>query len=357
MKLFKKQICLDEGFDGNDGGNFVGGENRNMTVKTIKITPFDLFLLLLSAVLFCTAAIDKGYLALIALVLSAPIYAVFSYRIGNHFSFFIPLVAYIVGFAVTKDSVGPTAVGFAAGTSFSIFRGINYCPDRAKSSAVAGSAVSAVISGFAALVAMKLQYGISPKDLLAQFQGYIDAVKPQLIETISSLEPATLGYAAFEPGDIPKLVDAMAEQTLYMLPAVLLLSAMILGYISASFTRTAAKLCDAQKMLDGVRFEVRLLPVSVFVYFICSLLAIFSDGAVGHALNNISYLLSPGFMICGLKQVGEIFRRRNYSKAALPFIMAASLVIAALLPAGLGTTILVLLGVFYCSRSNEPYQQ
>jgi hypothetical protein len=62
-------------------------------------------------------------------------------------------------------------------------------------------------------------------------------------------------------------------------------------------------------------------------------------------------------MICGLKQVGEIFRRRNYSKAALPFIMAISLVIAALLPAGLGTTILVLLGVFYCSRSNEPYQQ
>ncbi|MBE6572017.1 MAG: hypothetical protein E7656_07205 [Ruminococcaceae bacterium] len=357
MEFFKKQICLDEGFDGDKNGNFADGENGNIKMKTIKITPFDLFLLLLSAILFCTVAIDKSYLAVIALVLSAPIYAVFSYRIGNHFSFFIPLVAYIIGFAVTKDSVGPAAVIFAAGTSFSIMRGINYCPDRAKSSAVAGSAVSAVICAFVSLLALKLQYGISPKDLLSQLQGYIDTVKPQLIETISSLEPATLGYAAFEPGDIPKLVDAMAEQTLYMLPAMLVLLAMTVGYISASLTRPAANLCGAPKMLDGVYFEVRLLPISVFVYFICSLLAIFSDGAFGHALNNISYLLSPGLMLCGLKQVGVIFRRKNYSKAALPFIMAAALVIAALLPAGLGTTVLIILGVFYCSHNREPYLQ
>jgi len=62
-------------------------------------------------------------------------------------------------------------------------------------------------------------------------------------------------------------------------------------------------------------------------------------------------------MLCGLKQVGVIFRRKNYSKAALPFIMAAALVIAALLPAGLGTTVLIILGVFYCSHNREPYLQ
>ncbi len=351
LKISAYTFCPDEEFN---GGEEQGSLNPKLNIKTVRITPYDLLLLIVSLVLFCTAAIGKDYFSVIALILSAPIYAVFSYRIGNHFSFFVPLVAFIIGFAVTKSAVQPASVIFAAGISFSILRAVNTCHDRAKSSAVAGSAVSAVIYAFVALVAAKLQYDISPSDVLSQITN---ALKAGLVETLGSMDPSAFGYLGFEAADIPALADLMIEQLLPYLPSVLLLGAMILGYIAATLTRPLAKLCHAEKMFEGVRFEVRLSTVSVFVYFICSLLAIFSNGAFGYGLQNITNLLSPGLLLCGIKQVGDIFKRRNFSKSAIPVIMIAAVAVAIILPAGLGSMILTILGIFYCTRYNESFQQ
>ena len=354
LKISGYTLCPDEEFDGKEKQT---DDKPELHVKTVRITPFDLLLLVISLVLFCTAAIDKSYFSIIALILSAPIYSVFSYRIGNHFSFLIPLLAFIIGFAVTKNAVQPATVVLGAGISFSTLRAVNVCRDRAKSSAVAGSAVSAVIYAFVALIALKLQYGISPSDLLSQLTSALDASKIQLVEVLSSMEPANLGYTELRASDIPALVDLVIEQLLTSLPAVLLLGAMTVGYVSATLTRPIARLCGAEKMFDGVRFEVRLSTVSVFVYFICSLLAIFSDGAFGYGLRNITSLLSPGLLLCGLKQIGDIFRSRNFSKSAIPIVIIAALFIAIILPAGLGDMILTILGIFYCTRYNESYQQ
>ncbi len=354
LKFSGYTVCPDEEFN---GGEEQGSTSPELNIKTVRITPFDLALLLASLVLFCTTAIDKSYFSVIALILSAPIYTIFSYRIGNHFSFFVPLVAFIIGFAVTKSAVQPASVIFAAGMSFSILRAINTCPDRAKSSAVAGSAVSAVIYAFVALVAAKLQYGISPSDVLSQITSALDVSKAQLVETLGSMDPSAFGYSGLDAADIPALVDLIIKQMLTSLPSVLLLGAMVAGYISASLTRPLAKLCHAEKMFEGVRFEVCLSTVSVFVYFICSLLAIFSDGAFGYGLQNITNLLSPGLLLCGIKQVGDIFKRRNFSKSAIPVIMIAAVAVAIILPAGLGNMILTILGIFYCTRYNESFQQ
>lgn len=354
MKISGYTLYPDEEFDSSKNNR--GDEQPSLNVKTIRITPFDLGLLLFSLVLFCTAAIDTGMLSVIALILVAPIYAVFSYRIGNHFSFVIPIIAYIIGFAVTKNAVLPTTVILASGISFSILRAINTCPDRTKSSAVAGSAVSAVLYLFAALVALKLQFGISPSDVISQIVSTLDASKAQLAETLGSVDPSTFGYSEIEASDIPALVDMLTSHVLVSLPSVILMGAMILGYISTTITRPIAKLCHAQQMFDGTRFEIRLSKISIFVYFTCSLLAIFSGGGVGYGLQNITNLLSPGLLICGLKQIGDIFLNRNYSKAALPIIMIVAAFIALILPAGLGSMVLTLLGIFYCTRYNESLQ-
>lgn len=318
-------------------------------MRTIKITPFDLLLLLISLFLFCVCATDIENTGLFAMIAVAPIYAVFSYRIGSNFSFLIPLIAYIISFAMTKDSVAPTMIIFAAGTSFSILNGIHTSPDRAKSSAVAGSVFSAGIAIFAALTAAKLQYGIAPAALLEKLQIYFSELEVRSNEILASTDFSALGYTMITPEQAMAYTAQVFEIIIYLFPLYALMAPMLLGYLSASLTRPIATLCNAQEMFYGINFEIKLTGTSIAVYLICSLLTLFMSGPTAFALNCLMSLLSPGLMMCGIKQIKNFFIRKNYSKVAVFFVTIIATIVILILPLGLGSTILTFMGMFYCT--------
>ena len=324
----------------------------------IKITPFDLLLLVISLFLFCVCAIDITGTGILALFIVAPLYAVFSHRIGGNFSFLIPIIAYIISFSTTKDSVAPTIIIFAAGTSFSILSGIFNCPDRAKSSAVAGSVFSAGLAVLAALLAAKVQYGINPSEIVAQLEAFLDASKEQTLQFMSSVDVSTLGYTGYDAAETAALTSAFYDQAIYVMPTAILLAAMIFGYFSVSFTRPLASLCNAKEMLSDIKFEVRLTYTSVIVYFVCTLLTIFMTGKTAFVLSSLLTLLSPALMLCGAKQIRGFFTRKNYSKVAAVLMTILAVVVICILPMGLGSTVLGLLGLYYCvSKRDEQLQQ
>ena len=347
MKFFGQSICLDGEFDEN-GENERHHDHEN--VKTLKVTPFDLLLLLISLFLFCVSAIDIENTGLFAAVICAPLYAVFSYRIGNHFSFLIPIIAYIISFAVTKDSVAPAIIIYVAGTSFSILNGIYTAPDRAKSSAVAGSVFSAGLAFFAALIAAKLQYGIDPAQLVDSFQNYIAELKAYSIEVMANTDLSAFGYAIpVESAQLTATAEQMFDIMIYLLPLYVLMAPMYLGYISASLVRVISNLCGANNMLFGINYEIRLSNVSVAVYIICSLLTIFMTGPVALSLSCILELLRPALFLCGIKQIKGFFALRKHSKAGVFFLTLISVIVLFILPMGIGGTVISLLGLFYCT--------
>ncbi len=354
LNLFPNTILLDREQNDQQSTN---NENGNIRVKTIKITPGDLALMLLSLVLFCVTAIDTGILSIIALILSPPLYAIFSHRIGNHFSFFVPLVAFIISFIATGSGVAAVSVILSAGMSFSIIRAVNVSPERAKSSAVVGCAISGVIYVFAYLMALKLQFGISPTDMVNDFNLALDEYKASFLAQAKSLDLESLGYQSMSIKDFSEMLDIILHQLRVSLPSVVILAFMIVGYISASLTVFLSKLLKSEKMFWGVDFRILPTTATVYIYFICSLISIFSSGSFAYGLENMINLISPALLVCGLKQIGEYFEMRNVPKLGVNIIIVVAAVLSFTLLGGIGSSLLTIFGMFYCFRHNSKIQQ
>ena len=105
-------------------------------------------------------------------------------------------------------------------------------------------------------------------------------------------------------------------------------------------------------MLDGVDYSVSVSGIAIIVYFIASIGGLFSSGAAYFGFRNITYILSPALMLCGIKQIGDFFGSKGMNKSAAVILQAIACVIA-LFSGNLGTTVLIMLGMFYSSKNSH----
>lgn len=342
----------------NDGEN--GNKNRLYQIKTITLGPRELWLLVISFILFVASATCPLPIAIAALIVVPPVYAAFSYRIGNNFSLLVPIVAFLLSLIITRDISYALFVPLAGAMSFSILRASNSKEKGAKTAAVAGCTISAAAFLLLELViAIKIKESFTSKELFNAINLYFntaaEAFSNSVLEysgIISSTLPAAKAEL-FEPSAIKKSVAAVFFMTKMTLPAIITVYCMITGYISASLLGPVSRICGAREMLADTDYTIKLSRIAIVVYFVTSIGGLFASGAAYFGLRNITYILSPALMLCGIKQIGEFFSAKGLSKGAR--IALQILLTAIAFTAGnLGTTILMLMGIYYTSKNAFP---
>lgn len=354
-------------FDSNNSNGTENPKNPRPEIqglKTITLGPRELWLLLVSFVLFVASGAAPFPLSLVSLIVIAPLYAVFSYRLGNHFSFFVPMVAFITCFVITGDIACALFILPATAMSYFILNSVNSGEKGAKTSAVVGCTVSLVVFILIQLaVAILLKEQFTLKELAGFINAYFDTVKNAFADSITAYSAAltemlaesgnTLSeqqLAAFDPVLLKKQIDAVFYMTKMTLPAIITLYCILISYLSASLLGPISRICGAKKLLDGADYSVSVSGIAIVVYFISSIGGLFASGAAYFGFRNVTYILSPALMLCGIKQIGAFLMNKGMSKHASVILQVVACLIA-LFSGNLGTTILIMLGMFYVSKN------
>lgn len=336
-------------------------QNNQPPQQRITIEPGNLFLLLLSTILFSASGILTFPFSIVAAMIAAPIYSVFSYKIGNRFSFLPPIIAFVISLVVTGSISSSLTVLLAAAMSFCVMSALSHNPMKAKTSAVIRSTV-AFIAFFAAQIAVfVISNDISSQGALADaINRYFDSVKELVTKMYSAgLEQAFAnsefsklsGIEAPSPETLGIYIDAMIYQAKATLPATITLWMMGISYLSCSLLRPFAKLFGARDMLEGKIYSITVSGVCLVAYFVASLGMIFSNGPDAYGFRNAVSVLSPCLMLCGIKQIGEFLKLKIPSSAI--FIIKIASVFAALVLGSLGTTVLTVLGMYYATHGSS----
>ncbi|MBR5528378.1 MAG: DUF2232 domain-containing protein [Clostridia bacterium] len=328
---------------------------ENMHIKTVTLTPFDLILLLLSVILFTASGSASVPAGIVALIISSPLYAVFSFRIGNHFSFFVPLVATVICYIITGSIAKALFPLLATAMAYSILRAVNMRDTYSKTSAVTGCTVAIVIFLAAQLfIATEISQAFTVRQLFDSAKTYFETAKSEFISAYTSLLTEMPDQAkALEPDMLSEYLDYVFRSFTATLPATITIYAMMTGYISASLIIPLSAICKADNMLDKNSYGIKLSYISVIVYFISSLAMLFTSGATSIGFRNISAILSPGLMISGVKQIGALCESKHISRP-IANLAKAGAVILALIFGDLGTTVLIVLGMYYTTKSISP---
>jgi hypothetical protein len=152
--------------------------------------------------------------------------------------------------------------------------------------------------------------------------------------------------------ELKVLASQLTSSTRALLPAVAAICFMIFSYISASLLSVFARLFGAKSMLDGTNYEIRLSSISTTVYVLCWLGAFLGTGTVAIACRNITTILTPALALCGVKQIGEFLISRGKPKYFATLMQIISIV-AALLFADIGISILMMFGFFHTFKYSE----
>lgn len=348
LTLFNKLCDADNQQQNN-------GFPDNPHIKTVTLTPFDLLLLLICTVLFITSGTGGVGIQIAATLFAAPLYAVFSYRIGNHFSFFMPLVSSVICFVVTKSVFAAMAPLLITAMSYCILNAVNTNPLRPKTSAVVGGTVSIIVYlAICLFVATEVMDLFSIKQLMSEIKSIFDTKKPEIIQMYSetyALLPQASG-TAFSPEMLESYLDYVFYQFSATLPAIITIYAMLAAYVSASLLGPLSRLCHVRTLVNPATYGISLSYASVIVYFISSLGMVFAPDAAAAGFRNITYIISPGFMLCGLKQVGTICQGKGMSRFTSNVFKVLAF-IASIVLGNLGTTVLIIMGMYYITKNTR----
>ena len=325
-------------------------EKRGFEIRTIKFTPFDLLIALVSLMLFTVSGCGMGVLSVLALVVSAPLYAVFSYRIGNNFSFFIPLAALVASGFITKDPLMPLGTLLATAMSYIMLYCVNNRRDASKTSAVVGCCFAISIYLVAAFIVSDIMGKISARELLSIIDEVFGGMEAYAYEMYS--EMANIGFdLGLTDVELKNAAKQFALSSRSLLPSVAIISFMLISYASASLLPLTAKICGAKKMLSDTKYEIKLSKISVAVYLVSWLMAFIGTGVFGYTFRNITAILAPALSLCGIKQIGDFFVSKGMPKVAAFLIQTVSIV-AALTLGDIGLSVLMMFGVFHTLK--EP---
>lgn len=336
-------------------------QNNPNSREQITLDPGNLFLLFLSTILFIASGVLPFPLSVVAAVVSAPMYSVFSYKIGNRFSFLSPLVAFVISLVATGSITRSLTVVLAAAMSFCITSALMHSPLKAKTSAVIRCTIAFIVFFAAQILVFVISNDISSQGALANVvNAYFDTVKELVTTTYTSgFEQSFAGseFSKLSGFEVPSAetlnlyIDAMIYQAKVTLPATLTLWMMVISYLACSLLRPFSKLFGARDMLEGKVYSVTVSGVCLVAYFVASLGMILSNGPSSLGFRNIVSVISPCLMLCGIKQIGEFLRTKIPASAI--FIIKIASLFAALILGSLGTTALTVLGMYYTTHG--PY--
>lgn len=356
--LLKRYSLIFADETGNEPSEDPNGQRVPKLFPVKELRPTDLvfsFVLLF----LCTAC---GVLDSVSTVfLAAPtaaLYAAYCLR-RKSFSLLFSVCGALSSLIVTMNGYRAAGALFAGLLAFCLFDAVSgEDKRRAKTSAVARCTVS--LWGYVLLLCLIFRLFHPEFDFSAAINNAFSQVEKESLSQLSALysmpgfSDALLGALPDNTVTLESLSDAVRYtvlQTKYLSPALLTVLFLTLSYPTASLFKGFCNLLKVREPFAGVPFEITLSSVSLFCYFIVSLGMLFARGNAYLYCRNIAYILSPGFMLCGVKQIGAFFERRGLSKAALRAIQTGGTVLAVLL-GNLGTTILILLGMLY-TLNNE----
>lgn len=353
MTLSKQKPLFDMNTDG-------GTNEENKSREYITISPGNIFLLFFIMFLFIASGTLKFPFSILPAMIAAPLYAIFSYKIGNRFSFLPPIIAFFISIIASRSVSSAITSLLAAGMAFAILSAINKNPEKAKTSAVIRCTVAFVVYLAAQITVYVVANDISSSaSFAAAINRYFDSAKELMLSIYSAgFEEIAANY------DISKLtgveapsfemitayVDMMMYQAKAMLPATVSLWMMGVSYVSCSLLLPLTKLLGARNMLEGKIFSITISGICLAVYFIASLGMVFAKGPEVYGFRNIVSIISPCFMLCGIKQIGELLKTK-LPHGVILFVKFASIV-AALILGNIGTTVLTVMGMYYATRKS-----
>lgn len=353
-------------FDGQEPSSPSGDsspERRGFPVPSLKemgFTPWDYILIVILLVLFtlCGSASVAG--ALLLSVPTAALYAAFCCRKGHRFSFALPVTGAILGLLVTFNgyaALGSLFAGMLARCLTSAVR------DPQTRSAKTAAVTRCTLTHWGYLLLLLGLYCFFNPDfsLTGQVTAFFDGLEqifldqaaqlyndPQFSQLLGQMYPGE----ALTPAAFDEMISYTVRQMRYLCPAVLTVVFLIFSYVEASLFRLLCKPLHAEEVFGGKRFEITLSSWALFCYFIASLGMLFARGTSYYCFRNLSYVLSPGFMLCGLKQIGAFFEKRGLPAPVLKLIQTACCGVA-FVTGNLGVTVLILLGMLYTMNTER----
>lgn len=274
-------------------------EARGFKVKTIRFTPLDLLIMLVCAVLFTQTGCGFSALSLLALIVSAPLYATFSYRIGNSFSFLIPLVAIIASAFIAKDPIMPLGVLLTTAMSYIMLYSVNNKPERSKTFAVVGCSVSMGIYLLAVFILGNLLNKFSPREVMSFINSIFENMEIQALGVYTEMAKSGIDLGLTD-AELESAAKMAAHNSRMLLPSAAAIFFMIISYISASLVPLFAKIFKAKYMLKKTNYEIRLSKTAVVVYLISWFGSFLGTGTVGIAFRNLTSILMPALCLCGI---------------------------------------------------------
>jgi len=347
-----KDIPINEFFPFHSNMTKEEMEARGFKVKTIRFTPFDLLIMLVCMFLFTLAGCGLSLVSFLALIISAPLYATFSYRISNNFSFFVPLAAIVACGFITKSPIMPLGVLLATGMSYIMLYSVNNKPESAKTSAVVGCCVSMGIYLLAAYFIGDLMNKISEREIMSAINSLFENMEAQALGIYTEMAKSgiDLGLSDAELENAAKL---FAQSSRSLLPSVIIICFMIISYISASLLPLFSKLLRAKEMLGNICYEIKLSKIAVVVYLISWFGSLFGTGIFSVAFRNIISILAPALSLCGIKQIGEFLHSKGTPKIISAFVQLIS-IFAAFVLGDIGLSVLMMFGVFHTLKTSTP---
>lgn len=320
-----------------------------------KLSPSDFILLFISFILFCISGMPLPLVSTAATILAAPLYAVFSHKTGNVFRLSAPISAFIITFIgniiVFKNFAGALGVLLSAGMAFAIFISVCKKAECSKTSAVIGCTIVFILYIAVSFLVLWAQGVISLKIISEFMNEYYELLRETIIQD-QKMNSGPFDTKISE-SDLNILIEYIFFNLKTLIPSITIIICLISSYISASLLNPFAKLFNDSKMLEGKKYEITLSYASVIVYFIASLFMLFAgNSAAAYGFRNIAYIIAPGLMLCGIKQIGEVLAKRGFSKFAICIAKICSVFIAFLF-LNIGVTVLILLGMFYTTNTSR----
>ncbi len=312
----------------------------------IRLTPPDLFIMLISLIAFTVIGFLNPIYAAAAAAIISPMFAAFTRKLGGLFPVVIPVISLVSALllALTAQSSFTLLVNipFAAVCSYIIAACSTRHAGSFKTSAIFGLSIAAIIWLLSLFALTLFELDMSARHYVKLASEQYDSVQIPLLA-----ESFRLIYGDnYSDQQLISMASQLVFQTKLMIPAYISFIAMLWGYISVCLYKLFVKLFGAGKTLSEVNFSITMSKVAAVAYLIVTLCLIFSSGATAYGLQNVTSILTPGFFIYGLKNIKTFIDKMNFS-AVMSRVLIVAVAVVALWLGQLTTSVVVVFGLNY----------
>lgn len=342
--------------------------------------------------LLCGAGLFGVDCAIFLSAAAAALLLVISFKFGMYFLPLPPAIAFVVCFTATENYLCALPMLFALMLAFAMHLSLR-TKDQSKTRSVLFATLACILFLAFLFFGDAIMQDLSPNGLLLQIDGLFDQSVEAFLSFYDSLHNAgsdlspdrvlillqdamasvgtpsylltyvwsmlanglyalTAAGAEFTHDQLAAMLRDVLFQAKAILPALAVIFSLLVSYLSVSLLKPLSKLLRVPEMIRKEPFEITLSVFTVIAYFISFLGMFYAFSPVSYGFRNFSYILAPGLMLCGVKQAAGFFAQKGFSKPAIVLIDAAILFIA-LLTGTLGSTVLIILGMFYATKSKK----